>query len=68
MTRLLILISSAISLAGCATTAAEIPGTGATFCQLDKPIYWSKNDTRMTKEQVDTHNRVGKKVCGWGKK
>jgi len=41
---------------------------GATFCQVAKPITWSGNDTRATKEQVDAHNRVGKSLCGWGHK
>jgi hypothetical protein len=27
-----------------------------------------RSDTRLTKEQVDTHNRVGKELCGWGRK
>ena len=36
---------------------------GATFCQIAQPLYWSKNDTRRTKEQADEHNRVWKKLC-----
>jgi len=39
--------------------------SGATFCQIAQPIYWNKADTRRTKEQVDEHNRIGKKLCGW---
>lgn len=38
---------------------------GATFCQTARPIYWSAGDTRATKEQADTHNRIGRKLCGW---
>lgn len=34
-----------------------------TYCQIAKPIYWSRNDTRQTKEQVDKHNRVWKQLC-----
>lgn len=41
---------------------------GATFCQIAHPIQWSVNDTRLTKEQVDRFNRIGKKLCGWGKR
>lgn len=41
---------------------------GATFCSEAKPIYWSAQDTRKTKEQVDVHNATGKALCGWGKK
>lgn len=33
------------------------------YCQISKPIYWNSSDTRKTKEQVDTHNRVWKKLC-----
>jgi hypothetical protein len=33
------------------------------YCQISKPIYWDSADTRKTKEQVDTHNRVWKKLC-----
>ena len=34
-----------------------------TYCQIAKPVYWSRNDTRQTKEQVDRHNRVWKRLC-----
>ena len=34
-----------------------------TFCQIAKPITWSANDTRFTKEQADSHNRVWKRLC-----
>jgi len=40
----------------------------ASFCRTGQPIYWSGADTRATKEQIDAHNRVGKKLCGWGRK
>lgn len=35
-----------------------------TYCSIAKPIYWSGADSRVTKEQVDRHNRVWKKLCG----
>jgi hypothetical protein len=41
---------------------------GATFCTVYKPIYWSKTDTRETKEQVDSNNRVWKRLCSTPKK
>lgn len=41
---------------------------GATFCQVAKPVYWVPGDTRKTKEQADRHNRIGKRLCGWGSK
>lgn len=34
------------------------------YCQIAKPIYWHKADTRRTKEQVDSQNRVWKAICG----
>lgn len=34
-----------------------------TYCQLYAPVYWSRADTRRTKEQIDTNNRVWKSVC-----
>lgn len=36
---------------------------GAKFCDIYKPIYWDATDTRKTKEQVDTFNRVWKRIC-----
>jgi hypothetical protein len=36
---------------------------GATFCQVARPITWSAQDSRQTKEQVDRHNRVWKRLC-----
>jgi hypothetical protein len=56
-----------LGLAGCQTVNTPAP-TGATFCDVAKPIYWTPTDTRRTKEQVDSHNRVGKELCGWGTK
>lgn len=43
--------------------AEPVPAQGATFCQVSRPIYWSAGDTRKTKEQVDRHNRVWKRLC-----
>lgn len=34
-----------------------------TYCQIAKPIYWSKQDTRATKEQADRENRKWKRLC-----
>lgn len=44
----------------CTPTAAP---PSDTFCKIAKPIYWHANDTRGTKKQVDTLNRVYKRVC-----
>lgn len=36
----------------------------STYCQIKtKPILWSAKDTRATKEQIDSENRVWKKLC-----
>jgi len=40
----------------------------ASFCRTAQPIYWVSADSRATKEQIDTHNRIGKRLCGWGRK
>lgn len=47
------------------TKKPEPPPQGALFCQVAEPFLWSPNDTRKSKEQADTHNRKGKKLCGW---
>ena len=60
------LCAALLVLPGCVTTQGR--PAGATFCDTAAPIYWNKNDTRRTKEQVDTHNRIGKALCGWGRK
>jgi hypothetical protein len=35
----------------------------STYCQIAKPIYWSPQDTRKTKEQADRHNVQWNAVC-----
>lgn len=62
-------ISSLVLLAGCETLTGLPKGVPPSeFCQVARPISWSSKDTRATKEQVDAYNRVGKKLCGWGRK
>lgn len=39
-----------------------------TYCNIAKPIYWSRNDTRATKEQADRENRKWKRICRDGRK
>lgn len=34
-----------------------------TYCQIARPIFWSARDTRPTKLEIDTHNRVWKQLC-----
>lgn len=47
----------------CEPSGPRAPPPPDTFCQQYKPIYWSKNDTRATKEQIDIRNRRWKAVC-----
>jgi hypothetical protein len=51
----------------CEPADQQAVASGATFCQVAKPFYWSAKDTRSTKEQADTWNRKGKALCGWEK-
>lgn len=46
---------------------ADTAAQGATFCQLYQPQYWSANDTRKTKENIDTLNRTWKGLCSGGR-
>lgn len=52
----------------CTDRAPAISKAG--FCDVMNlsggPIYWSKDDTRQTKERIDLINAAGKKLCGWG--
>ncbi len=54
---------------GCATMtgSAVTDDAHATFCQIASPIYWSKDDTAATVQQVKELNAVGMRLCGWGK-
>jgi hypothetical protein len=61
-TALLILTSAVLS--GCATRSGLPPDlTKKTYCEITRPITWHPSDTRVTKEQVDAHNRTWKKLC-----
>jgi hypothetical protein len=49
-----------------AMTCTELPPTDSKqFCKIAKPISWVSADSRLTKEEIDEHNRVGKRLCGW---
>lgn len=62
------LVAAACLLAACVHQRSDpAASSGATFCQVARPILWSAADTRRTKEQADAHNRKGKALCGWGK-
>lgn len=36
---------------------------GAMFCRVYTPVRWAAADTRGTKEQVDSLNRIWKRLC-----
>jgi uncharacterized lipoprotein YajG len=61
------------TLAGCAplTTLfaapqAPEPISHASFCEIARPITWADGDTDATLAQIQEHNAVGVKLCGWG--
>jgi hypothetical protein len=62
--------SASLILAGCATTTGSSAplASEATFCAISKPIYWSEKDTDATIWEAKEHNRIGKELCGWGRK
>jgi len=64
----LALLVCALALAGCNMTESELrrkaTADTAAFCDIARPIYWSRKDTLSTIQQVKTHNAVGK-ICGW---
>lgn len=41
----------------------EVKAPFSNYCQITRPIYWEKSDTRLTKEQINIHNRKWKAVC-----
>jgi hypothetical protein len=57
-----------MTLAACQTTGFSEKTTIDTlaFCDVARPIWWSKKDTLKTIEQIKVHNAIGK-ACGWGK-
>lgn len=79
MRRLLLSVTCALTLAGCSqkTTASvatnptlarliepQTKPVADTFCTWAKPIYWSKNDTPETVEQIKLgHNVPYKQLC-----
>lgn len=51
-----------LALTACQTTATEGIDV-STGCLTFKPISWSKKDTRLTQEEIVSHNAVWKKLC-----
>lgn len=56
-----IVMALALPVGFCQHQQAAPPAS--TFCQIAKPITWSADDTRITKEQINAHNRAWKKLC-----
>lgn len=52
----------------CQAPALPTAQSAAAFCAVARPILWSPADTRASKEAIDEHNAVGKKLCHWGSK
>jgi hypothetical protein len=48
----------------CEPQKPPAPPPASTYCQIKtKPVFFSPKDTRETKEQIDTENRVWKRLC-----
>ena len=60
------IILAGLLLASCTHRGVATPT--ADPCVAFRPIYWGKADTRATLDQVDSHNRVWKQLCGTPKK
>ena len=46
----------------CEPAAAPLP-PAAPYCDIARPVLWSAQDTRATKEQADRENRKWKRLC-----
>jgi hypothetical protein len=62
--RVLIILLYAVVLSACAKQQPEPALAVAPYCEVARPIYWSANDTRTTKEQADRENAKWKRLCG----
>ena len=63
--RLVLLLSAALTVAGCATTTGGGGATGKAVCASFRGISWADADTDATIRQVKAHNAVGRELCGW---
>lgn len=61
----LFVLTSLLTLNGCATTTGSAGTTDASVaCQSFEPIRWSVQDTDQTISQVKEHNAVWRALCG----
>ena len=59
-----LLMLSGVVLSGCATRTGLPPNISQEhYCRIARPITWELLDTRVTKEQIDAHNRLWAKLC-----
>ena len=58
-----ILVAASL-LAACAKQQTDPAIAVAPYCDVARPIYWSAQDTRATKEQADRENAKWKRLCG----
>lgn len=55
------MLAAILTLTTCAGSTAKTD-----FCLIAKPINGSKlHDTKETMRQIDEHNAVGVRLCGW---
>lgn len=64
MRLLIILVGTALALAGCATTPEPAPLAIDTYCASARKIRWSVEDTPETVRQIEVHNRTIDQRCG----
>ena len=62
MARAALVIACALLLSGCSLFNRQ-GGPASTYCQIARPITWAAADTRVTKQQIDVHNRAWKRLC-----
>jgi len=71
MRKMLTVAGLAVALGGCNVSEKELmrmaTADTAAFCDIARPLYWSRKDTLETIKQIKTHNAVGK-ICGWSGK
>lgn len=64
---LLVVLAMSCAATGCATTEKTM---APDFCATAAAIYINESDdiTDATARQILAHNKIGVKLCGWGKK
>jgi hypothetical protein len=60
--RVIALALVVLLLSACKPTQVAMP-PASTYCRIARPITWVSEDSRVTKEQIDAHNRTWKRLC-----